>query len=87
MPGERFDHLGRRNTGLPPPETGKSEKCHSVVQSLAQFDLRIRGRIATGWLSDTELRAWHPSFEPGNQADGSRLKHDAPVKMVFAPKR
>ncbi|MCT5527562.1 hypothetical protein LZL70_18250, partial [Pseudomonas aeruginosa] len=39
------------------------------------------------WLSDTELRAWHPSFEPGNQADGSRLKHDAPVKMVFAPKR
>ena len=39
MPGERFDHLGRRNTGLL-LETGKSEKCHAVVQSLAQFDLR-----------------------------------------------
>ncbi|MDI4168551.1 hypothetical protein QK414_37115, partial [Pseudomonas aeruginosa] len=24
---------------------------------------------------------------PGNQPNGSRLKHDAPVKMVFAPKR
>lgn len=87
MPGERFDHLGRRNTGLL-LETGKSEKCHSVVQSLAQFDLRASAdELQLEWLSDTELRAWHPSFEPGNQADGSRLKHDAPVKMVFAPKR
>ncbi|MDI4168350.1 hypothetical protein QK414_36080, partial [Pseudomonas aeruginosa] len=24
---------------------------------------------------------------PGNQPNGSRLKRDAPVKMVFAPKR
>lgn len=87
MPGERFDHLGRRNTGLL-LETGKSEKCHSVVQSLAQFDLRASAdELQLEWLSDTELRAWHPSFEPGNQADGSRLKRDAPVKMVFAPKR
>lgn len=87
MPGERFDHLGRRNTGLP-PRNRKSEKCHSVVQSLAQFDLRASAdQLQLEWLSDTELRAWHPSFEPGNQADGSRLKRDAPVKMVFAPKR
>lgn len=66
MPGERFDHLGRRNTGLL-LETGKSEKCHSVVQSLAQFDLRASAdELQLEWLSDTELRAWHPSFEPGN---------------------
>lgn len=70
-------------------ETGKSEKCHSVVLSLAQFDLRASStdELQLEWLSDTELRAWHPSFEPGNQPNGSRLKHDAPVKMVFAPKR
>ncbi|HGH4375112.1 TPA: hypothetical protein ACJIVN_001205 [Pseudomonas aeruginosa] len=69
-------------------ETGKSEKCHAVVRSLAQFDLRASAdQLQLEWLSDTELRAWHPSFEPGNQPNGSRLKRDAPVKMVFAPKR
>ncbi len=87
MPGERFDHLGEE-IQVSLLETGKSEKCHSVVQSLAQFDLRASAdELQLEWLSDTELRAWHPGFEPGNQADGSRLKGDAPVKMVFAPKR
>ncbi|HBO3685688.1 TPA: hypothetical protein ONA18_005717 [Pseudomonas aeruginosa] len=70
-------------------ETGKSEKCHSVVRSLAQFDLRASStdELQLEWLSDTELRAWHPSFESGNQPNGLRQEGDAPVRMVFAPKR
>ncbi|MGC3182777.1 hypothetical protein ACPTKK_31830, partial [Pseudomonas aeruginosa] len=45
-------------------ETGKSVKCHAVVRSLALFDLRASAdHLQLEWLSVTELRACHPSFE------------------------
>lgn len=37
------------------------------------------------WISDTELRAWHPGFDPKVGPQSASFKHDVPVKLIFSP--
>ncbi|HCF2340387.1 hypothetical protein ABZR71_03370 [Pseudomonas paraeruginosa] len=67
---------------------GVSEKCSSALNALAQFDLRATAdELQLEWLSNTEFRAWHPTFNPQYGPEISRQQGKAPVRMVFAPKR
>ncbi|MBC9904973.1 hypothetical protein IAG32_12180 [Achromobacter xylosoxidans] len=68
-------------------EAGVSEKCNAFIVALTQFrSYAPDEQLQLEWISDTELRAWHPAFEPKNGAWASTIKQGAPVKVIFAPK-
>lgn len=67
-------------------ESGTSENCQSAVNALAQFESYAPDdQLQLEWLSDTELRAWHPGFDPKFGPRSASSKHDAPVKLIFTP--
>lgn len=69
-------------------ESGLSADCQSAVNALAQFDASVpESQLQLEWVSDTELRAWHPDFNPGYGPAAVTYTHDAPVKVIFSPKR
>lgn len=66
-------------------EAGKSEKCNTFISALAQFGgQESADQLQLQWLSETELRAWLPSFNPeyGPPAWNHR---QSPLKLVFRP--
>ncbi|MGQ4275403.1 hypothetical protein [Terrihabitans sp. B22-R8] len=68
-------------------EAGKSEPCHSAVDALMQFDGYAHdGQLDLEWTSDTELRVWHPAFNPDYGPNQKTARQDSPVKVSFAPK-
>jgi hypothetical protein len=67
-------------------KSGTSENCQSAVNALAQFkSLSPDDQLQLEWLSDAELRAWHPGFDPKFGPDSASYKADNPVKIIFAP--
>lgn len=69
-------------------EPGVSEACQSAVKSLAQFDAPTpEDQLQLEWLSDTELRAWHPSFNPEYGPQSASSKPGSPIKLIYAPKK
>ncbi|RBL84796.1 hypothetical protein DDE05_21560 [Streptomyces cavourensis] len=69
-------------------DRGVSEACQSAVKSLAQFDAPTpEDQLQLEWLSDTELRAWHPSFNPEYGPQSANFKPGTPIKLVYAPKK
>ncbi|MGE8677687.1 MAG: hypothetical protein ACN6PE_03650 [Achromobacter marplatensis] len=68
-------------------ESGVSEACQSAVKALVQFDAPTpEEQLQLEWLSDTELRAWHPSFNPEYGPQSTTDKPGIPIKVRFAPK-
>ena len=49
-------------------------------QSLSPDD-----QLQLEWLSDAELRAWHPGFDPKFGPASASYKADNPVKIIFVP--
>lgn len=68
-------------------EPGQSAECQSAVNPLVQFDTAApENQLQLEWLSDHELRAWHPDFTADAGPAAATYKHDVPVKLVFMPK-
>jgi hypothetical protein len=69
-------------------KSGISEKCQSAINALVQFDGSAPvDQLQIKWMSDTELRAWHPSFNPKYGPSAVTYKHYAPVKVIFSPEK
>lgn len=69
-------------------EAGVSEKCNAFIVALTQFrSYTPDEQLQLEWLSDTELRAWHPAFEPKNGPWARTFKQNSPVQVTFAPKQ
>lgn len=69
-------------------EFGVSEKCNAFMAALTQFDSYSPDeQLQLEWTSDTELRAWHPAFDPKNGPRASTFKPNAPVQVIFAPEK
>lgn len=67
-------------------ESGISEACNSAVNALAQFgSYAPDDQLQLEWISDTELRAWHPGFDPKFGPRSATFTHDIPVKLIFSP--
>ncbi len=67
-------------------KSGTSENCQSAVNALAQFgSFSPDDQLQLEWISDVELRAWHPSFDPKFGPASASYKPDNPVKIIFAP--
>lgn len=67
-------------------KSGTSENCQSAVNALAQFKSPWPDdQLQLEWLSDAELRAWHPGFDPKFGPASASYKADNPVKIIFAP--
>ena len=67
-------------------KSGTSENCQSAVNALAQFKSPWPDdQLQLEWLSDAELRAWHPGFDPKFGPESASYKADNPVKIIFAP--
>ncbi|ASV88419.1 putative lipoprotein (plasmid) [Ochrobactrum quorumnocens] len=69
-------------------KSGTSEKCQSATNALVQFyGFAPADQLEIKWMSDTELRAWHPSFNAKYGPSAATYKHDAPVKVIYSPKK
>ncbi|MCV9907545.1 hypothetical protein OIV19_07950 [Brucella sp. HL-2] len=67
-------------------KTGTSEKCQSAINALVQFDGPAPAdQLQIKWASNTELTAWHPSFNAKYGPSTATFKHNAPVKVIFLP--
>ncbi len=67
-------------------KSGMSENCQSAVNALAQFQsYSPDDQLQLEWLSEAELRAWHPGFDPKSGPRSASYKADNPVKVIFAP--
>lgn len=67
---------------------GVSAKCQSAVEALAQFDSTAPvEQLQVEWVSDTEVRAWDPTFNPQYGPRSAMHKPQSPVKLSFAPKQ
>ncbi|MFF7397551.1 hypothetical protein ACFZAI_13945 [Achromobacter sp. NPDC008082] len=67
-------------------KSGISENCQSAVNALAQFQSYSPDeQLQLEWLSEAELRAWHPGFDPKSGPASASYKADNPVKVIFAP--
>lgn len=67
-------------------ESGTSEACQSAVHALAQFgSYAPDDQLQLEWISDTELRAWHPGFDPKFGPRSASFKQNVPVKLIFSP--
>lgn len=63
-----------------------SERCHSSLNSLAQFhsvspdeDLQLE------WLRNSQLRAWHPSFNPEFGPMSANYAPGMPITLIYRP--
>lgn len=67
---------------------GASEPCNAFVAALAQFQSPTPDdQLEIQWVSETEVRAWHPGFET-RQAPGAASYHqDSPIKVTYSPAR
>ncbi|WP_253206674.1 hypothetical protein [Verticiella alkaliphila] len=66
---------------------GVSEPCQSAVHALAQFDgFADVDALQLEWLSDTELRAWQPGFDPAYGPSRATYQAGKPVTLTFRPK-
>ena len=61
--------------------------CHSSVNTIAQFSVNSPSDLLQlEWMSSTELRAWHPSFNPAYGPEMfSPPSGNSPVKVRFSP--
>lgn len=67
-------------------KSGISENCQSAVNALAQFQSYSPDeQLQLEWLSEAELRAWHPGFDPKSGPASASYKANNPVKVIFAP--
>lgn len=67
-------------------KSGTSENCQSAVNALAQFQSYSPDeQLQLEWLSEAELRAWHPGFDPKSGPASASYKANNPVKVIFAP--
>jgi len=68
-------------------EAGKSERCNSAVNALVQFDSYAEdGQLQLEWISNTELRAWHPHFNADYGPFRKAVRDDSLVSVRFTPK-
>lgn len=68
-------------------ESGRSEKCNTFISALAQFDgLESADQLQLEWTSDTELRAWLPSFNAEYGPQAWSHQPQLPITLVFKPK-
>lgn len=79
--------IGERKTQISVLEAGVSEECQSAMNALVQFDGNApENELQLEWISDTELRAWHPRFNPQYGPASQSYQANAPVKVIFAEK-
>ena len=43
-------------------------------------------QLQVEWISATEVRAWHPQFNPEYGPQSANYKPDNPIKLIFKPK-
>jgi hypothetical protein len=69
-------------------EAKKPATCNSAVGTIAQFSvISPEDQLQLEWVSNTELRAWHPGFNPAYGPEAfSHPADNKPVKVTFAPK-
>ncbi len=70
-------------------EARKSEPCNSFINALVQFDSKINandGKLELEWISDTVLRAWHPTFTADYGPNKTSVRPNAGVTIRFASK-
>ena len=66
---------------------GATEKCQGSLQAVAQFDsYGPQDQLQVEWNSATEVRAWHPQFNPEYGPQSANYKPDNPIKLIFKPK-
>lgn len=66
---------------------GKRGVCHSSKDAIAQFSVNApESDLELEWISDTQLRAWHPKFNPGYGPERYVSDPGDPVKVIFRPK-
>lgn len=54
---------------------------------MMQFDANeSASQLQLEWVSDTELRAWLPGFNPEYGPSIAMYKPNNPIKVVFSPK-
>ena len=52
---------------------------------MAQFDsYGPQDQLQVEWISATEVRAWHPQFNPEYGPQSANYKPDNPIKLIFA---
>ncbi len=69
-------------------KSGESENCNAFINATAQFaGYAPNEQLQLEWLSDTELRAWHPAFDPQHGPARAAYKNATPITLTFAPAR
>lgn len=67
-------------------KAGTSENCNSAVNALTQFgSYAPDDQLQLQWISNAELRAWHPGFDPTFGPQSASRKADSPVTVIYAP--
>lgn len=86
---ERGSLNGGTETQASVLEAQKPGICHSNQNTIALFSVnQPDDRLELEWITSTELRAWHPAFNPayGPQMFSPPSANDT-VKVLFAPKK
>lgn len=66
---------------------GRQGVCHSSKDAIAQFSVNTpEDDLELEWVSDTQLRAWHPKFNPGYGPERYVSDPGDPVKVIFKPR-
>ncbi|MGB3431431.1 hypothetical protein [Achromobacter sp.] len=66
-------------------EAGVSEKCNAFISALTQFQSNsLDDQLRLEWVSDTELRARHPTFAAGGMPMSASQMPNNPVKITFS---
>lgn len=69
-------------------EAGRVGVCHSSVNVIEQFSVNSpEDQLDLEWVSETQLRAWHPKFNPSYGPQTYVSGQNEPVKVIFRPKR
>lgn len=68
-------------------EAGKTGICHSSVNVMEQFSVNWpEDQLELEWISDTQLRAWHPKFSPTYGPQTHVFGQNNPVEVIFRPR-
>lgn len=68
-------------------EAGRAGVCHSSVNAIEQFSVNSpEDQLELEWVSETQLRAWHPKFNPSYGPQTYVSGQNDPVKVIFRPK-
>lgn len=68
-------------------KAGHSGVCHSSEGAIEQFSVNApEDQLELEWNSETQLRAWHPRFNPRYGPERYVSGQNDPVKVVFRPK-